>query len=285
VLDNRSRPTQEGDAVEFHEAAEIFPLLQDGDLDALADDIEKNGLQIPVEILDGKIIDGRNRYRACLMRGVEPDVVEVEADDPVAYVLSMNLHRRHLDTSQKSMVAAKARGWYDQQAKERQKRKPKSVPENLPEQKADARDDAGKAVGVSGKTVDHATTVLERGSKPLQQAVDAGKIPVSSAAKLVDLPKAEQTRIAKSENPKAEARKARPDWAKGPTPTEQAEASPGRRWSAAMHKLYVFMNSTRDAGGIKSLAGKWPAKMKKEYTAELKRIVGEVQKWISILEK
>src|SRR5262245_48815947 len=52
---------------------------------------------------------------------------------------------------------------YDQQAKERQKRKPKSVPVNLPEQKGDARDLAGKAVGVSGKTVDAATKVLEQG--------------------------------------------------------------------------------------------------------------------------
>ena len=51
------------------------------------------------------------------------------------------------------MVAARARGMYDEAAKERQKRKPAdSVPENLPEQKRDARDAAGKALGVSGKT-------------------------------------------------------------------------------------------------------------------------------------
>ncbi len=55
------------------------------------------------------------------------------------------------------MCAARARDIYEQQAKERQKRKPAdSVPENLPEQKTDARDAAGKAFGVSGKSVDHA---------------------------------------------------------------------------------------------------------------------------------
>jgi hypothetical protein len=60
------------------------------------------------------------------------------------------------------MVGARARNIYDRQAKERQKRKPSvSVPVNLPEQKGDARDQAAKAVGVSGKSIDFATKILE----------------------------------------------------------------------------------------------------------------------------
>lgn len=178
--------------LQFHPAAEIFPLLDGKELDALADDIAENGLQIPVEILDEKIIDGRNRYRACLMRGVEPDILEVEADDPVAYVLSMNLHRRHLSPTQLSMVAARAREYYDKEAKQRQKRKPKSVPENLPEQKGDARDQAGKAVGVSGRSVDYASRVLKGGTPELVDAVDQDKIAVSTAARIAARPEKEQ---------------------------------------------------------------------------------------------
>lgn len=69
--------------------------------------------------------------------------------------------------------AARARDYYDRQAKERQKRKPAdSVPENLPEQKGDARDQAAKAAGVSGKTVDFATKVLKQGTPELVKAVD-----------------------------------------------------------------------------------------------------------------
>jgi len=62
------------------------------------------------------------------------------------------------------MIAARARDAYDKRAKERQKRKPAdSVQENLPEQKGQARDQAGKALGVSGRTVDYATKVLAAG--------------------------------------------------------------------------------------------------------------------------
>ncbi len=69
------------------------------------------------------------------------------------------------------MVGARAREWYDRQAKERQKRKPAStVPANLPEQKGDARDQVAKLVGVSGKSIDYArpgATVLL--NTPVQQ--------------------------------------------------------------------------------------------------------------------
>jgi uncharacterized ParB-like nuclease family protein len=70
----------------------------------------------------------------------------------------------------------------------------------------------------------------------------------------------------------------------GPTPREEADAEPGRRWAAAVHKLYVFMNSTRDAGGIRQLASAWPKSSRKEHADELRRIAGEIQKWIQTLE-
>ncbi len=81
-------------------------------------------------------------------------------------VLSLNLHRRQLTPSQLSMVAGRARAIYDQQAKERQKRKPDSVVVNLPEQKERSRDAAGRAVGVSGKSVDYASIVLSENRPP-----------------------------------------------------------------------------------------------------------------------
>ncbi|MHB0954756.1 MAG: ParB/RepB/Spo0J family partition protein [Pirellulaceae bacterium] len=186
---------------EFHPAANLFPLLEGKDLDDLAADIEQNGQREPIVLLDGKIIDGRNRYRACEMRGIEPVLVEMckAPEDLVKYVLSMNLHRRHLTPSQRAMVAARAKDYYVAQAKERKKRKPKSVKETVPEQNnGQSRDQAGEQFGVSGKTVDAASKVISKGSKELAAAVDAGAIPVSRAAKLADFPKSEQSRISKA---------------------------------------------------------------------------------------
>ena len=79
--------------MEFHEAANIFP-LDDEHIDELAKDIREQKQQVPIEIFDGKIIDGRRRYMACKIAGVEPSTRRVSPTDPIAYVLSLNLHRR-----------------------------------------------------------------------------------------------------------------------------------------------------------------------------------------------
>lgn len=184
--------------MEFHEAANIFPLMTGDDFDDLVEDIRKHGLREAIELLDGKIVDGRNRFTACNMAGVEPRFNEIETDDAIAYVLSNNLHRRHLTPSQRAMVAARARECYDKAANERMKagKKAEHPPVNLPEGKSDARDAAGKAAGVSGKSVDFATKVLTHGTPELIKAVDEGRMAVSTAAVHATDPPEEQKRIA-----------------------------------------------------------------------------------------
>lgn len=182
--------------MQFHEAAGIFPLMEDEAFDELVESIREDGLTVGIELLDGKIIDGRNRYRACLLAGVEPEYVAAELGDhtPTKYVWLLNGPRRHMKTSQWAMVAARMKDQYAAEAKERKLAGKKlDLRENLPEGSAGrARDLAGEAVGVSGKTVDQATTVLDKGTPALIKAVDAGTMPVSQAAKLAALPKSDQ---------------------------------------------------------------------------------------------
>lgn len=90
--------------MEFHEAANLFPMMIGDDYTALRDDIKANGLLEPIVIYDGKILDGRNRYTACLDLGIEPRYEAFEGTDPVAYVISKNLHRRHLTKEQQVEV-------------------------------------------------------------------------------------------------------------------------------------------------------------------------------------
>lgn len=185
----------------FHPSANIFPLMSDEESNALYDDINANGQKYAIELYEGKILDGRNRYIQCLKLGIECDTTDITSliDDPVAHVLSVNLHRRHLTASQKAMVGDKARELFDERAKERQKRKPAdSVPVILPEQKMDARDEAGKAVGVSGTLMDRARTVRSKGVPELVKAVEDGRISVTNAASLAEAD--EETQKAFAEN-------------------------------------------------------------------------------------
>jgi hypothetical protein len=93
--------------VDVHPAAAVFPMLDEEELTELAIDINANGLQQPIVLdADGQLIDGRNRLRACAMAGVEPRFTTLDGQDPVAYILSANIARRHLTTGQRAMAAA-----------------------------------------------------------------------------------------------------------------------------------------------------------------------------------
>src|SRR5215813_6938268 len=93
--------------LEFHPLANVFPLMEGEEFDELVADIKANGQHEPVTVYEGEILDGRNRYRACRRLGIEPNFTAYTDDDPVAFAVSLNLRRRHLDESQRAMVAAK----------------------------------------------------------------------------------------------------------------------------------------------------------------------------------
>ena len=177
-----------GKDLQFHPAANIFRMLGGEDFESLIEDVRKNGLREPIKLLDEKIIDGRNRYRACLMAGVEAIFQTITTDDPAGFVMSLNLHRRHDSLGEKALCAARAKEYYEREAKERQRLSEgagNKGPVNLPDlSKGDARDKAGEAFNVSGKTVDHGTTVIMKGVPELVDAVESKKVSVSKAASI-----------------------------------------------------------------------------------------------------
>jgi hypothetical protein len=81
---------------EFHPLANMFPLLEGGEFDALVEDIRAHGLNEPLVMFEGKILDGRNRCRACAAVGIEPRFREMDFGNYAAakaYVISANIHR------------------------------------------------------------------------------------------------------------------------------------------------------------------------------------------------
>lgn len=180
---------------EIHPAAELFPTMSDEELQGLIADIKQNGQHEPATLWQGKLIDGRNRAKACEVLGVDLQCCELDSDtDPIKWVLSYNLHRRHLTPSQKAMVAVKLKELLEPEAKERKsKGRPKDHVEKLPQDNnGRSRDKAAAAVGISGKLVDAAEKVTKKGTPELQAAVVKGDVSVSRAAKIADAPPAEQ---------------------------------------------------------------------------------------------
>lgn len=93
----------------IHPVADIFPRMSPAEFGALREDIRANGQREPIWTWRGQVIDGRHRAQACAELGIDPSTREYDGDEAslVGFVVSLNLHRRHLDESQRAMVAGK----------------------------------------------------------------------------------------------------------------------------------------------------------------------------------
>jgi hypothetical protein len=95
--------------MEFHPLANLFPMMTDSEIVDLGDDMVQHGQRKKIMLYEGMILDGRNRYRACLLKGIEPRFVEfMGGEDALAYVISMNLMRRNMTAGQRAMTMAMA---------------------------------------------------------------------------------------------------------------------------------------------------------------------------------
>ena len=90
--------------LDFHPAANIFPLMTDAEYAALVSDIAEHGQREAIWLHDGMVLDGRNRLLACNELGIVPEFREYTGDDLQAFVVSLNLHRRHLTREQRDEV-------------------------------------------------------------------------------------------------------------------------------------------------------------------------------------
>jgi hypothetical protein len=108
--------------MEVRAAAQLLPAMANDEFDALVVDNREHGLRAPIVTLNGTMLDGRSRFAACRAAGVEPHFEEWEGEgSPVAFVLSANVHRRHLSASQRAAVAAGAEELFKADAEARQR--------------------------------------------------------------------------------------------------------------------------------------------------------------------
>ncbi len=169
-----------------HPAAAAFPLLEGDDFKRFVADMKANGLHEPIVLYKGQILDGRNRGRACDDGGIEPRFREYEGDDPVGYVVSLNMSRRHMNESQRAMVAARLAGITH--GGDRSSRKFAACP-------ALSQAERAEMLNVSERSVATATTVIAKAQPEVIQAVDRGELAVSAAIDLAKLEPARQREV------------------------------------------------------------------------------------------
>lgn len=178
--------------MEFHRLCLILPPMPDTDYRRLVEDIRVSGLQRPITLHEGKILDGRHRFTACNELGIAPRFETYAGEDAMGFVASSCVHRS-LNSSQRSLIAVGFLQYEQEQAKARQvalagSRKSDLV-ENFP-QGSDAgksRDKAGERMGVSGRSVADAKHIVDKGIPEVVEKIRSGEMMLNEARKVVAL--------------------------------------------------------------------------------------------------
>lgn len=186
----------------IHPAAELFPLMDGDEFDALVDSIRAQGLREPAWLtVDGTLLDGRNRVRACQAAGVKPDFRQYDGDDPVQFVWDMNVNRRHLTATQTTVAGMKreelkkrAQQMVSKRGRPRDSMEPPVA--QLP--KGTRTDEVlAKSLGVSPSTVKQVARVIAEAPE-LVPDMEAGKLSAKAAERIVKDKKRSERREAEA---------------------------------------------------------------------------------------
>lgn len=155
-----------------HEICTWFPLFDAEALAELAADIREHGQHEPIVYAGEVLLDGRNRLAACRLAEVPPRLVEYTGDPAGIpdWIISRNLHRRHLTTSQRAMLAARIAT------------RPVGRSETGRNAGVPTQAEAAERVGISERSVRNGRAVLDHGDPVLIAQVEAGEVAVTAAA-------------------------------------------------------------------------------------------------------
>lgn len=188
---------------EFHPYASVLPMLGVTEAGELAADIQEYGLREPIILFEGKILDGRNRFKACKIAGVEPRFEDFNGNgDPIAFIVSKNIRRRHLTAAQKGMAVSKfdsmPRGDISRIQKSAKtptvsQSAPGAHRENsTPEDGPRSAKELAKQAGISTRTVVDSRKVRREGSPELVAEVERGEKSLKTAVKEIKAGKEEK---------------------------------------------------------------------------------------------
>lgn len=165
--------------LEAHPYANDYPMMSEDEHKQLVESIKNKGQQDLIVIYEGKILDGRNRYKACREIGIAPKLKGYIGSDPLGYVTTKNLHRRHLTDSQRAEIALKiAERLTDEENKKNAAEKPEPKPSETKKTKPNASPanikKAAAKMSISPQTVDKIKKIKEKAPEKIDE-IKSGK--------------------------------------------------------------------------------------------------------------
>lgn len=217
-----------------HPLSAAFPAMPADDFAALVEDIRKHGQRDVATLYDGMVIDGWHRYQACQEIGIPCRFEPFQGDDPAAFVISRNRHRRHLTETQRAAAVVAVHRWRPANEAGKPAASGKGDP-GLPSggkgipgyPSATVRQMAAEA-GVDRQTIQRAKQAHAAG---LGEAMRDGKVTAKAAAEVAKVPEVAQQVAAGKVEPAAAVqavRAAKPKPAAAPAPVAPVAPAPAR---------------------------------------------------------
>jgi len=171
--------------LEDHPAAKSIRMMSESEYEALRNDIAEHGLIEPIVLYEGKILDGRNRYKVCIELDIEPHFVDYKDGKPLQYVRSLNVKRRHLSSYELVLEALKDEPKIKAKAKEKEHNRkttlPKSAKSILPA--IDAREELASLAHVSHDTVEKVKFIEKHATPQVKEKLCTGHLSINAAYK------------------------------------------------------------------------------------------------------
>jgi N6-adenosine-specific RNA methylase IME4 len=186
--------------MEYHEIANIFPMMNTDEYQKLKADIQTNGFDdsLPIILHENKILDGRNRYKACEELGIKPTYTTFNNGDPLSYVVRTNLHRRHLQPGQLAFVALDIEKHFAEKAMERKQETGRqaayqqhnswvlpTIEKPIDDKPIHAAKEASKQIGVSRSYVSDAKKI-QNVAPELAKQIIAGEMTIPEAKRVIN---------------------------------------------------------------------------------------------------
>jgi FtsZ-binding cell division protein ZapB len=184
-------------SLQQHPLSAVFPAMDAADFDSLTDSIENIGVQNPITLYDGMVIDGWHRYRAASDLGMDCPMVELGDVDPRDFVMAQNKARRHITQAQLAMATTAVYAW---RSVGQNQHTEKRVATECPPSKTNAELAAIAGVGVA--TIKQSKAVQATASPEVVEAVKSGEIGLPKAAAIAKLPQSEQAAAIYKPTPK-----------------------------------------------------------------------------------